>query len=61
VSGSGLGRRQHATLEAMWRNGGIWPQQWRISYAQQRILDSLCERGQITSSDGGTYRLAVTR
>jgi hypothetical protein len=55
---NGIGRRQRATLQLMQRNGGIWPQHWRITYPQQRILDQLQARGIITHRDG-TYRFNI--
>jgi hypothetical protein len=57
--GSGLGRVQKAVLEAMRQNGGVWPQQWKISYVHQNVLNSLVKRG-IIKYDNGIYRMVVT-
>jgi hypothetical protein len=54
----GLGRRQRAVLDTMHRNGGMWPQHWKVSYATRDIFNSLIALGAVTLSDG-VYRLAM--
>jgi hypothetical protein len=54
-----LGRKQRAVLEKMHRNGGIWPQQWRIRSDDKGVFASLVRRGLISQADG-VYRV-VTR
>lgn len=52
----GLGIKQRAVLALMYRHGGAWPPRWRITFAQRKVLDSLCDRGLVTRIEHPTGR-----
>lgn len=56
------GRRQQATLSKMHRLGhGMWPPQWRISYAERKLLEGMRAAGMVSlvahSSGEQVYRI----
>lgn len=61
----GMGLRQKQMLELMWRNGGVYPPEYRIGFYQREILDSLVRNGWAYlarhSSGRMVYRMTAMR